>query len=423
MTESNKVKYSFYKKALLFVLTVFVILLILEGTLRMIKKVDEIKYKDCLHPDEQTGMYEPDSKMGYILKPNLKICKYAKNGNKIYFYTNNIRSRNVENFSSEKPKNIKKRILLLGDSFVTGFYTDNNESYAAKLNEKLGTNYEVIAIGGSGYSTSREASILENITALNLKPDIVIVNIIENDYVYDSNLDTYSDNHERFLLRKIDKDGEERLIAFGNITRDDPDVSKNYEGSLTLSFNQLDNKRLMRVNIASFGENPENKAPLSKKSYLYSLIERKIKNSFNENEDYTKRTDLAIMYRYDSEEVNNSILLNLRLFDKIAFSGIKEDFKTVFVNIPDRQLLDEDYFKKANANINFPKDKEIDKDRINKLQEGFMNYRDYYYLDLTQFFMNKKDVYFSENDEHWNAKGNELASNILFEYLNANDLL
>jgi hypothetical protein len=78
------------------------------------------------------------------------------------------------------------RIILIGDSFTFGAgVEDMNRIYARllqkKLDEKYGKGtYEVINLSSEGYSTIDALEVLEN-TAVEMKPDIVILGYYAND--------------------------------------------------------------------------------------------------------------------------------------------------------------------------------------------------------------------------------------------------
>lgn len=76
------------------------------------------------------------------------------------------------------------RILAIGDSFTFGFYVHNQETFPARLqerlNELLSGRFQVLNAGVPGYTIEDELSYLED-KGLRLNPDLVILGVYTND--------------------------------------------------------------------------------------------------------------------------------------------------------------------------------------------------------------------------------------------------
>ena len=73
----------------------------------------------------------------------------------------------------------KKRILVIGDSFVWGYGVGQDESFAERMEKTLG-DVEVINAGVSGYSTDQELLWLQD-EGMKYRPDLVILVLSGND--------------------------------------------------------------------------------------------------------------------------------------------------------------------------------------------------------------------------------------------------
>lgn len=74
----------------------------------------------------------------------------------------------------KRPKDEKKRILFLGDSFIFGVNVSVEDSLPAKLQERLGESYEVLNMGVQGYGPDQSLQQLQK-EGLGFKPDAVVL--------------------------------------------------------------------------------------------------------------------------------------------------------------------------------------------------------------------------------------------------------
>ena len=122
----------------------------------------------------------PDDKIIYTLRPNLNV-RFQKKP----LLSNTCGMRDKE-FPILKPENTY-RIALLGDSFAFGWGVEQNESFAAQLENNLnrmsteGTKFEVLNFGVPGYSTFQEVKHFKEEGA-DFDLDAVIVFFVRNDF-------------------------------------------------------------------------------------------------------------------------------------------------------------------------------------------------------------------------------------------------
>jgi hypothetical protein len=82
-------------------------------------------------------------------------------------------------------KNVRKKILLIGDSFIWGLHVDDKDTVASNLQKLIDVNnleYEIINAGVPGYSIGQEYSYLKTVLIPQLKPDLIIWNIHPGDF-------------------------------------------------------------------------------------------------------------------------------------------------------------------------------------------------------------------------------------------------
>jgi hypothetical protein len=99
-------------------------------------------------------------------------------------YNNNLEGWNA-NREYVASKSNKKRIAVIGDSFVEAFHVDIDKAFAEVLQRDLikhtGPNLEVYRFGVSGAPLSQYLQMLRYVNKT-YQPEIVVVNIVENDF-------------------------------------------------------------------------------------------------------------------------------------------------------------------------------------------------------------------------------------------------
>ncbi len=79
-----------------------------------------------------------------------------------------------------------RRIALLGDSFVEGFGVNDDETAAARMQQQLGTDFQVLNFGVSGFFTTiNEVSLYENLARF-FDPEITILFFLNYNDLEDS---------------------------------------------------------------------------------------------------------------------------------------------------------------------------------------------------------------------------------------------
>ncbi|NOX85986.1 MAG: SGNH/GDSL hydrolase family protein [Chlorobi bacterium] len=122
--------------------------------------------------DEMNLTYRYDKKLGWFPIENSE--KTFTGSRLIHIKNNKIGFRDIDH----GPKS-KKRIAFIGDSFVWGYDVEYGERFTEYLQQRL-TNWEIINMGVSGYSTDQELILLKNWFDY-FKPDIVFLVVCDND--------------------------------------------------------------------------------------------------------------------------------------------------------------------------------------------------------------------------------------------------
>ncbi len=154
------------KKLLLIAITLLVCMLILEVFFRIYWP-----YK---------SIYVPDDDMNYKPKGSFEGVYKSPEG-QVKFWTNK------ESFVNQNPSKAKNpgttRILIVGDSFVEGLYTDKAHHFTTLLQEKLnysGGKYEVVSFGTSSWGTDNEYKYI-TLHGLQYSPDAIVITYYQND--------------------------------------------------------------------------------------------------------------------------------------------------------------------------------------------------------------------------------------------------
>ncbi len=207
---------------LLFPLLVSVIVL---GGLPLIKKnfeLREARARNASLPDYgQFVKFDPKREGGH-LRPNLNTAAVGAYAEKpVRFVTNSKGFRNVQEFNYEVPTGTY-RILLLGDSFIDGMRTDQNETIGAVLEATLerelsGAPYTDAEVLISGHNNPSSAAYYLQEHGLKYQPNLVVVAItLGNDLTWhnyrSSVYSTVSDDGELVLelARKPQQTGREQ---------------------------------------------------------------------------------------------------------------------------------------------------------------------------------------------------------------------
>jgi hypothetical protein len=137
---------------------------------------------------KKNSIYDMDKNLGWVLKKNFskEFVNLSLNKTK-YLSTFSSTSERGYNFY-EKPDLNKKKILVLGDSFVVNQYHGNKSAWWNVLRKKINEKYEYqfYVAGSPGYSSVQQLLLLRNIVKT-VKPDIFILGFCTYNDFYENN--------------------------------------------------------------------------------------------------------------------------------------------------------------------------------------------------------------------------------------------
>ncbi len=190
--KSRKKHFRYYISRIgLSVISIIIILLVLEITVRVKKSHEDTKrLQELKNIEPDINNYEgkillrhiirlsSNPKTIYELIPNLSVLFYEKT-----LKTNSAGFR-APQYSKQK-KTGTVRIVGLGDSFMFGWRVSTDECYLSLLEKKLRENFpdvawEVINMAVPGYNTVMEVETLKA-KGLQYNPDLVIIHFVGND--------------------------------------------------------------------------------------------------------------------------------------------------------------------------------------------------------------------------------------------------
>ncbi|MBN1522474.1 MAG: SGNH/GDSL hydrolase family protein [Candidatus Aureabacteria bacterium] len=166
------------KKVIFYFIPFLVLFALLETGFRI---YDLFMQKDP--EEEETGIHE------YLQQAHVpdRSFPYRKKDFSVIVSQNSVGAHDVEH--SYRKEREKKRILIIGDSFVEAHQVDLKETFFRKLEQFLNQEsereeYEVISLGMSGYGPEKEYHLLRNL-GLKYHPDLVILFFLDENDIRD----------------------------------------------------------------------------------------------------------------------------------------------------------------------------------------------------------------------------------------------
>lgn len=180
--ESNEIKTNFFKyKIILIIFSIFISLFCLEIILRVIN----YPYQSCeeVYQASETWLGEFDEKTGWSYKKNFSFDQPDMKYN--YFFDENgirVKSKNY------KINHDKKIIAFVGGSVTFGEGLPFEETFAYKVGDLLGNDFEVVNLGIQGFGTAQSYLHLKELIDV-VKPDFVVYTFIPDHINRDVNYD------------------------------------------------------------------------------------------------------------------------------------------------------------------------------------------------------------------------------------------
>lgn len=344
-----------------------------------------------------------DDNFIHRLIPNsekIEVMSEVDGGERIVIEINDLGFRNTV-FSKNKTK---QRIMVYGDSFIEGEFSQIDDTFSKKLEQKLndksGEDVEVINAGVMAYGPDQISLRIKD-EIKDYDPDLIILSLfVGNDYgdnirdkIYriEGNEIVKNDYHISFYLRM-----RRKLATLF------PSTAAYFH-----AFNQI------KRGITNSQEIPEkyiesyvNRNQDDCREYLI-LEDNKINNVFGDRGDY----DIVV----DPE--NSCSLYKIKLMEKIIEeikkTTLENDVELLVLIIPGRLVVDDHLFKKMIAreypNFNRSLLTDITSELVEKQNINFIN--------LYPYFLEKNinSSFYFIGDGHWNKEGQDFASQIVAE--------
>jgi len=276
------------------------------------------------------------------------------------------------------PKDNKKLIAVIGDSFIEAFQVNVGENYPFLLREKIKNNYEVYAFGKSGAPISQYLNISRYVNR-HFEPDILIINLVSNDF--DESIHELYPDIDYFLQ-----------------------VSVNADDSIT--------ETIPRPNYSFAQYKPLKR--LIYKSALFRYLYTNLKVS-EIRQDIIKPKNNAYEANINAENVKNNKDLILSATNYLVKTIREEnsDKRIIFVMDAPRESIYNNTLDKSKTSW------------MNDMMKTMCTNYNIEYIDLTTFmeedYRNNHIKFNSDLDAHWNEYGHKFVANILYNYLMNNN--
>jgi hypothetical protein len=318
--------------------------------------------------------------------------KFVPNGKGLVIYPGGIRNpveTNSMGFRDRAPSADKKRkILVLGDSFVSNISVKDNEVFTEIMEEQL-EKYDVQNFGVSGYGQVQEYLLLQK-WIKTIKPDIVLLIIfVQNDF---------TDNigpHWRY-------------------TR--PYATLETEDSILVIHPQPKNQQ---------GKNAKDSLGIFSQSHVNILITRSLNKFFPERDSSYTPPEFYTCESPPSESHNLRFRIMEELLLKIANLGKENDVPVVFALAPSNVQIEDELWEAF-----VKKNQKNQKKYLRSLPNNrLMEFARRNHLLMLDFFppllqeSKKKVKLYHHVEQHWTKEGNRVAANALLNFLESKSLL
>ena len=207
----------------------------------------------------------------------------------------------------------EQNVIVVGDSFVTGYLADDNETFPYLL-DRWSPNTSFHSYGAGGYGTTNQLMIYRNVSS-RIDHEVVVIGY----FMHNDMLDNYKGDFESRLPRPefTVRDGEAVLVS----PPEDPDVSTETERS---------SDRGLVGSIVSSPVVNGFQSVLSQHTYTYRYLRPRLTSVLRQTGVLQRPTPPA------GEELERHRNLTRALMDEFATEAASNDAEVVVVLIPDR---------------------------------------------------------------------------------------
>lgn len=388
--EKKKTKWYDWKNLLLMLISTGVAIAIIEVFLRVLFASDQdflvqsYQDKEFLTENKYWGVWHfPDNEIRHK-----KECFDA-----VY----ELNSFGMKGPEVDVRETSKKRIALLGDSYIEGYGKSNDQILPYFLDSLLSDEYEILNFGTSGgFGNVEEVALYEN-AASYFEPDLVVLFFLNYNDLYDN-------------LKAVDR---------GLIT-DSGELVYPVAGSWQESYEE----------IHSHGEPQENQLDLG----LYTLsLAAKGLASFKStlqyllNVKFDFRTAIAAMYNpQETDEIRKGYDFLAKSLERLDSLVKRDSAQLLVVSLADPFQTDQNWLDFQGSKMDAELQPSYPNERVKEICNN-MGIRHYDMLPETLAEIEKKEMefpyFFHTCDRHLSEKGNRFAAELLYRYLKAKELL
>lgn len=332
---------------------------------------------------DYTDMFEVDPYLGWKFVAN-------KEGQIVYLgaLKNTIRT-NALGFRDEEPKRDKrKKILVLGDSFVSNISVEDDEVFTEIMEDSL-QDFDVLNFGVNGYGQVQEYLLMEKWFDA-IQPNVIVLIIyVQNDFTDNTG------NYGIYFRPYACLEGSDSNLSIRPPAKVRPNAK------------------------------PQGTSDLLWKSHLARLISRTKKNLFATPDSLIVPAEItSCRLRIDQDfelkfRIMEKLLLKIAAFGKDRNTPVVLALAPSIIQVEDhvwKSLLDEYHETEQNYSRSLPNERLMKFAEMNNIMM----------LDLFPILRkeSKKNVkLYHAVEQHWTKEGNQVVAMSLMEYLNAKALI
>jgi lysophospholipase L1-like esterase len=366
------------------------------------------------------GIYQRDARVLYRLIPGaqrVSVLPPINGGAVIRYRINSLGFRGDELL----PAGQATRVLVYGDSFIQGDFARTEDTFAAQLQRRLAAaaghkSLEVVNAGVAGYGPDQELRRMEDELPA-LRPSLVVVAI-------------YAGNDFGDLLR----DKLYRLSSEGSL-EDNPSVFLDdaLQADMRRSRSEPVLRKVVRAARARlFGTDtaPFPTGPAARRA----RVDADLQQGTDEYHQYIIQGDNAVHDLYSdpynadvsltpaSDSARYKIAMMEQIMRRMAQSAARSNAALVFVLIPSPIDATDEH---ESGEVDAAKYPEYRRSALTDILEQICHNNGLRVIDLFgPFWQRRADgLYLKGNDDHWNARGQAYAAELVSEFVLAQNLL
>lgn len=337
---------------------------------------------------ETFGQFDP--LLGWSLKPAVEAPHFSGEYNVIV--KQNSHGMRDKEYKKKKSRD-KYRIAVTGDSFVWGYGVNNDEIFTEVLEKKLGSGFEILNFGVSGYGTDQELLQFKS-KILEFEPDMLIVSFYNNDIENIISSRQYGYSKPLFIL----ENGSLRL------------------SNVPVSREEIESRRHSLLDYTNFFLSHYSHAFVFLKqkmiSFYYSA-EVKWRAIFNLEQEYF---GIRILKKDQDKQYKEGWELFDSILKEFGSVGKKNDIKIILMHMPDKVQVDKELFE-TRLRVFGKKSEDYDLLKPSVLLKQSAGRHNMTFIDILPYFLAQENAkrYYFRFDDHLNVEGNRAVAEALYK--------